>query len=347
MRSSRAICAILERSTHAFVVIAALAAGALVAQPAAADFYDGLTAYEGRDFQTAARELEPLARQGDPRAQRLVGFMFRDGQGVPQDFVQAHMWLNLAAASGQEDAAAAREALSQRMTPDQIAEAQRLAAAWRPGQVEAAAAPAYAPPSPGPAAPAQPARPLTRAQITDLQWQLAVHGYDPGPADGVVGPRTRSAIRRYQADADLAVDGEPSLALLDHLQFTDPPVRAQAAAPTYQTPPASAPSYEPRTYDTPSYGTPSYGSPPPSVGAPAPLLPEQAAGVGGAEGLMQVYVLSVQEELAARGYRPGPIDGVLGPRTRSAIRRYQAEHGLPIDGEVSLELVNHLRLISG
>src|SRR3990172_5982891 len=89
--------------------------------PAAADYYEGLTAYEGQDYALALSELEPLARTGDARAQLLLGRMYTAGQGTLQDFVRAHMWFNLAASAGAPEAAAAREAIAQRMTPDQIA----------------------------------------------------------------------------------------------------------------------------------------------------------------------------------------------------------------------------------
>ena len=39
-----------------------------------------------------------------------------------------------------------------------------------------------------------------------------------------------------------------------------------------------------------------------------------------------------QERLKAAGFDPGPIDGVLGPQTRAALRRYQASQGLPATG---------------
>jgi peptidoglycan hydrolase-like protein with peptidoglycan-binding domain len=39
-----------------------------------------------------------------------------------------------------------------------------------------------------------------------------------------------------------------------------------------------------------------------------------------------------QERLKAAGFNPGPIDGVLGPQTRAALRRYQASQGLPATG---------------
>ena len=39
-----------------------------------------------------------------------------------------------------------------------------------------------------------------------------------------------------------------------------------------------------------------------------------------------------QDRLKAVGFDPGPLDGVLGPRTREALRRYQASQGLPATG---------------
>jgi Putative peptidoglycan binding domain len=39
-----------------------------------------------------------------------------------------------------------------------------------------------------------------------------------------------------------------------------------------------------------------------------------------------------QERLKAAGFDPGFIDGVVGPRTRDALRRYQASQGLPVTG---------------
>ena len=47
-------------------------------------------------------------------------------------YVLAHMWFNLAAAQGDKQAAADRDAIAAKMTPDQIAEAQRMARDWKP-----------------------------------------------------------------------------------------------------------------------------------------------------------------------------------------------------------------------
>jgi peptidoglycan hydrolase-like protein with peptidoglycan-binding domain len=45
-------------------------------------------------------------------------------------------------------------------------------------------------------------------------------------------------------------------------------------------------------------------------------------------------VRAVQQRLIQLGYRPGPIDGLFGPRTEAAARWFQYKHGLPADGRV-------------
>ena len=68
--------------------------------------------------------------QGNASAQLNLGIMYGTGQGVPQDYVSAHMWLNLAAATGGEEARKARERVAVSMTREQIAEAQARAREW-------------------------------------------------------------------------------------------------------------------------------------------------------------------------------------------------------------------------
>ena len=77
------------------------------------------------------------AEQGVADAQLHLGFMYYNRDGVPEDYVQAHMWFNLAASSSppgkQRDIAAkARDLVAGLMTPAQISEAQKLAREWRP-----------------------------------------------------------------------------------------------------------------------------------------------------------------------------------------------------------------------
>ena len=53
---------------------------------------------------------------------------------------------------------------------------------------------------------------------------------------------------------------------------------------------------------------------------------------------------SVQKALARRGYYYGPIDGDIGPGSRRAIARYQADHGLRPTGEIGYSLLRSLGL---
>lgn len=54
-------------------------------------------------------------------------------------------------------------------------------------------------------------------------------------------------------------------------------------------------------------------------------------------------VSRTQKLLLQVGYNPGPVDGIVGPRTRGAIREYQNAQGLRVDGTVSRELLTRLR----
>lgn len=57
-------------------------------------------------------------------------------------------------------------------------------------------------------------RPLSRAETQELQRRLTALGYPTQGVDGIVGPNTREAIRRFQAQAGLTPDGYVSASLL-------------------------------------------------------------------------------------------------------------------------------------
>jgi TPR repeat protein len=85
-----------------------------------------------QDYVEAVKLFRQAAEQGDSGGQYNLGVAYRDTQGVPQDYVLAHMWFNLAAARGYQIAQQERDRLAEKMTPTQIAEAQRLAREWKP-----------------------------------------------------------------------------------------------------------------------------------------------------------------------------------------------------------------------
>lgn len=61
-------------------------------------------------------------------------------------------------------------------------------------------------------------RMLTRAERKELQTLLAHRGFDPGPVDGKVGPKTRAAVRAYQASVGLLPDGYTETILLERIR---------------------------------------------------------------------------------------------------------------------------------
>ncbi len=52
-------------------------------------------------------------------------------------------------------------------------------------------------------------------------------------------------------------------------------------------------------------------------------------------------VRQVQSALKTRGYDPGPIDGVMGSKTRAALLKYQKDNGLP-EGQLDVETLKSL-----
>jgi TPR repeat protein len=103
-----------------------------------------------RDYTEAARWYRKAAEQGHADGQLLLGLMYKGGQGVPQDYVEAYKWISLAASRAgiddREKYAEAREELARKMTPQQIAEAQRQAREWKPKAAQESKEPADAVP---------------------------------------------------------------------------------------------------------------------------------------------------------------------------------------------------------
>jgi hypothetical protein len=85
-----------------------------------------------QDYVEAAKWYRLAADQGLAVAQYTVGLMYSNGQGLPRDYVRAHMWLNLSAKKETENAERNRDLVAQRMSPEQIAEAEKLAREWKP-----------------------------------------------------------------------------------------------------------------------------------------------------------------------------------------------------------------------
>lgn len=316
--------------------------------PALADYAAGYNAYVAGNYATARSEFEAAARTGDTRSQYMLGRIYAEGRGVTQDYVQAHAWYNIAAAGGYSAAVSARDSLAGRMTASQISLAQTRAATLQSGI-------------------AVPVQVSTGYSVRDIQQLLNQRGYDAGPADGVMGLRTRTAIQAYQRTAGLPVTGQPSLALYNHLLGGAPaPAQPQTPPPVQQASGYSLHNLQAalnqrgynagvadgvigaRTRTAISAYQADNGLV--ITGQPsASLYQHILANTGNAPATQPVaqadaqFVTAIQTELRRRGYSVPTVNGRLDSATVAAIRTYQADAGLSVNGLATQSLLTSLQ----
>lgn len=107
-----------------------------------------------------------------------------------------------------------------------------------PGSAPAAPAlPAAAAPQPKAEIPSPPrpapreSRPLSGVEVAQLQGRLRALGFNPGPADGVIGPRTVTAAREFQAAHGLTITGTIDSALFDDVSVAQAKTMKPPGAP--------------------------------------------------------------------------------------------------------------------
>lgn len=103
--------------------------GHVRAQSAIAYLYDVGQGVD-RDPNRAREWYMKAAEQGDAVAQYNLGSMFESGRGVPTNHIDAHMWFNIAEVNGNKAASESRRLVEKLMSPSDIAESQKRAAAW-------------------------------------------------------------------------------------------------------------------------------------------------------------------------------------------------------------------------
>jgi TPR repeat protein len=96
-----------------------------------------------QDYAEAAIWYARAADQGLAVAQLALGAIYAGGEGLPEDLVRAHMWLSLSAAHAAQitggerlarDAQELRDIVAEKMTTEQILEAEQLARQWKPNR---------------------------------------------------------------------------------------------------------------------------------------------------------------------------------------------------------------------
>lgn len=86
-----------------------------------------------QDYEEARKWYLKAAEQQNSDAQYILSTMYAFGLvGFPKDYIKAHMWSNISATHGDKNAADFRNMLAEKMSWEQIVEAQRLVREWKP-----------------------------------------------------------------------------------------------------------------------------------------------------------------------------------------------------------------------
>jgi peptidoglycan hydrolase-like protein with peptidoglycan-binding domain len=137
--------------------------------------------------------------------------------------------------------------------------------------------------------------------VEQVQGLLKNLEFYSGTVDGISGPNTRKAIQAYQQKAGLDASGEIDAPLLDQLGATP---TTGAVVPRPQPRPQTQTAVVPVSLQT---SAPSQGPDP--------------------------RIVKIQAGLKAFGNDNMELDGVVGARTKAAIKEFQALFGLPETGE--------------
>lgn len=157
-------------------------------------------------------------------------------------------------------------------------------------------------------------RPAADPTVQQVQGMLNDLNLYTGSVDGIAGPQTKKAIADYQKLVGLDPSGEIDQSLLDELMARRAP---QAGGEDLPPPPAPRPSRG----ETASVAGP--------AAAPEP----------------RDDILKIQAGLKAFGHDGIEIDGVLGLKTKTAIREFQSLFGLPVTGEPDDKLIAKMKQI--
>ena len=145
----------------------------------------------------------------------------------------------------------------------------------------------------------------TGSEVRKMQQRLKELGYLKGSADGDFGEATETAVKNFQANNGLTVDGKAGNATLNKL-YSDSARKA----------PATTATNTPKATNTP--------------------FTSLKNGSTGAE------VKKMQQRLKELGYLKGSADGDFGDATEAAVKAFQARNGLTVDGKAGTATLNKL-----
>jgi peptidoglycan hydrolase-like protein with peptidoglycan-binding domain len=150
-------------------------------------------------------------------------------------------------------------------------------------------------------------------EVYQIEQYLQAFGYDTGEVDGVADQKTQSAIMSFQNDMDLPVDGQPSAELLAELQTAYEEALAEQQGGT--------------TGD--DMGTDMGGT-------------DMGDDMGG-YGADPATIQEIETALKQKGYKVGPVDGVLDAQLQKAIDDFIRHAQLQLSNEPSPELLSAIQ----
>jgi localization factor PodJL len=165
------------------------------------------TAGQVPDYENAAAWFERAAEVGVRDSQVNLAILYARGDGVTRDLEKSYKWFAIAANDGDKDAAVKRDEVFNALRPEQVEAARAAVANWTAEPINADANEVEVPASWQGASTETASVDMSKA-IRNIQAILNNNGFDAGPPDGVMGKKTVSAIKEFQASIGMAATGE-------------------------------------------------------------------------------------------------------------------------------------------
>jgi localization factor PodJL len=171
---------------------------------------------DGVDLGGAIDWFKRAANLGIKDSQVNLGIIYARGLGTDKDLSQSYKWFAIAAREGDSDAAQKRDTIAASLAQSELETARSEAEMWQPVPLnEDANTPEVTREW---ESGSDDAAGLGRdGFVAAAQQMLALRGFDPGPADGKMGERTRDAVERFQLQNGMEIDGKVTEELVRRL----------------------------------------------------------------------------------------------------------------------------------
>jgi localization factor PodJL len=168
------------------------------------------------DFSKAAEWFLAAAEHGVRDSQVNMAILYARGEGIPRDLVKSYKWFAIAANEGDTDAALKRDEVFNALPEDQGVIARQKAESWTVTTPDLIANNVQIPDSWIGKGTNTASIDMKKA-IKNIQGILNNNGFDAGKPDGVIGEKTKTAIKGFQASIGMKPDGEITDKLVQEL----------------------------------------------------------------------------------------------------------------------------------